>query len=57
MSNRYIPHTEEDIKAMLEKIGVDSVDSLFSDIPSEVIFKEEYDIPSSMSEIELRKHF
>ena len=57
MSNRYIPHTEEDINAMLEKIGVDSVDSLFSDIPSEVIFKEEYDIPSSMSEIELRKHF
>ena len=57
MSNRYIPHTEEDIKAMLEKIGVDSVDSLFSDIPSEVIFKEEYDIPSSMSEIELRKYF
>ncbi|MDE5807315.1 MAG: aminomethyl-transferring glycine dehydrogenase subunit GcvPA [Muribaculaceae bacterium] len=57
MSNRYIPHTEEDIKAMLEKIGVNSVDDLFSDIPSEVIFKEEYDIPSSMSEIELRKHF
>lgn len=57
MSNRYIPHTEEDIKAMLEKIGVDSVDDLFADIPSEVIFKEEYDIPSSMSEIELRKHF
>ncbi|MDE6296721.1 MAG: aminomethyl-transferring glycine dehydrogenase subunit GcvPA, partial [Muribaculaceae bacterium] len=57
MSNRYIPHTEEDIKGMLEKIGVNSVDDLFADIPSEVIFKEEYDIPSSMSEIELRKHF
>lgn len=57
MSNRYIPHTEEDISGMLEKIGVKSVDDLFADIPSEVIFKEEYDIPSSMSEIELRKHF
>ncbi|MDE7414696.1 MAG: aminomethyl-transferring glycine dehydrogenase subunit GcvPA [Muribaculaceae bacterium] len=57
MSNRYIPHTEEDIKAMLEKIGVESIDDLFADIPSEVIFKEEYDIPSSMSEIELRRHF
>lgn len=57
MSNRYIPHTEEDISAMLEKIGVNSVDDLFSDIPSEVIFKEEYDIPSAMSEIELRYHF
>lgn len=57
MSNRYIPHTEEDITGMLEKIGAKSVDDLFSDIPSEVIFKEEYDIPSAMSEIELRRHF
>jgi len=57
MSNRYIPHTEEDISGMLQKIGVKSVDDLFSDVPSEVIFKEEYDIPSAMSEIELRKHF
>ena len=57
MSNRYIPHTEEDIAGMLEKIGVGSVDDLFADIPSEVIFKEEYDIPSAMSEIELRRHF
>lgn len=57
MSNRYIPHTEEDITAMLKKIGATKVDDLFSDIPAEVIFKEEYDIPSAMSEIELRKHF
>ncbi|MDE7420448.1 MAG: aminomethyl-transferring glycine dehydrogenase subunit GcvPA [Muribaculaceae bacterium] len=55
--NRYIPHTEEDIKVMLEKIGVNSTDDLFSDIPEEVIFKGEYDIPSAMSEVELRKHF
>lgn len=55
--NRYIPHTEEDIKVMLDKIGVKSTDELFSDIPEDVIFKGEYDIPSAMSEIELRKHF
>lgn len=42
---------------MLERIGVKSVDDLYSDVPSEVIFKEEYDIPSAMSEIELRRHF
>lgn len=42
---------------MLKKIGATKVDDLFSDIPAEVIFKEEYDIPSAMSEIELRKHF
>lgn len=56
-SLRYIPHTEEDIKVMLEKIGVKSTDDLYADIPEEVIFKGEYDIPSAMSEIELRKHF
>lgn len=52
-----MPHTEEDIRKMLDKIGVDSLDALYSDVPSEVIFKEEYDIPSAMSEIELRRHF
>ncbi|MDE6637541.1 MAG: aminomethyl-transferring glycine dehydrogenase subunit GcvPA [Muribaculaceae bacterium] len=57
MMNRYIPHTPEDIRVMLDKIGVNSTDDLFSDIPEEVIFKGEYDIPSAMSEVELRKHF
>ncbi len=57
MSNRYMPHTEEDIRRMLDKIGVASLDDLYSDVPSEVIFKEEYDLPSAMSEIELRRHF
>ena len=52
-----MPHTEEDIKEMLQKVGVDSIDELYKDVPSEVIFKEEYDIPSCMSEVELRKHF
>ncbi len=55
--NRFIPHTEEDIKVMLDKIGVKSTDELFSDIPEDVIFKGEYDIPSAMSEVELRNHF
>ncbi|MDE5870410.1 MAG: aminomethyl-transferring glycine dehydrogenase subunit GcvPA [Muribaculaceae bacterium] len=55
--NRYIPHTEEDIRIMLDKIGVGSLDELFSDIPEDVVFKGEYGIPSAMSEVELRKHF
>ncbi len=57
MSNKFIPHTEADIKKMLDKIGVSSVDDLYSDVPEEVIFREEYDIPEAMTEIELRKHF
>ena len=42
---------------MLDRIGVESVDDLFSDVPAEVIFNQEYDLPSAMSEIELRRHF
>lgn len=57
MSNKFMPHTEEDIRVMLEKIGVDSIDELYGDVPAEVIYQEEYDIPSAMSEIELRRHF
>ena len=57
MPNKYIPHTEEDIQAMLDRIGVSSLEELYSDVPGEVIFKEEYAIPSAMSEIELRRHF
>ena len=40
--NRYIPHTEEDVKVMLEKIGVNSTDDLFSDIPEDVILKGKF---------------
>lgn len=57
MSNKFIPHTEEDIAKMLQRIGVSSVDELYGDIPAEVIFNREYDLPESMTEIELRKHF
>jgi glycine dehydrogenase subunit 1 len=57
MSNKFIPHTEEDIAKMLQRIGVASVDELYGDIPAEVIFNREYDLPESMTEIELRKHF
>jgi glycine dehydrogenase subunit 1 len=36
----YIPHTQDEIKQMLEEIGVASVDELFADIPAEVRFRE-----------------
>lgn len=52
-----MPHTEEDIHVMLDKIGVKSIDDLYADVPAEVIFREDYAIPSAKNEIELRKHF
>ena len=57
MSHKYIPHSEKDIQEMLEKVGVKNIDELYSDVPSEVILKKEYDLPSCMSELELRNHF
>lgn len=57
MSNRYIPHTPQDIDHMLKRIGVESIDDLYGDVPAEVIFKEEYQLPEGMSELELREWF
>ncbi len=57
MSNKFIPHTSDDIARMLERIGVKSIDDLYAEVPSEVIYKEDYNIPSAMSEIEIRNYF
>ncbi|MHC0035940.1 aminomethyl-transferring glycine dehydrogenase subunit GcvPA [Pseudoneobacillus sp. C159] len=55
MKHRYLPMTEEDKKAMLETIGVDSVEELFSDIPASVRFQGEYNIKAAKSETALMK--
>lgn len=57
MSNKFIPHTPDDIARMLERIGVKSIDDLYAEVPAEVIFKEDYNIPSAMSELEIRDFF
>lgn len=54
---RYFPQTEEDIRVMLERIGIGSLDDLDSDIPADFIFKGEYDLPSSLSEQQVRDFF
>lgn len=55
MKHRYLPMTEQDKSAMLETIGVKSVDELFSDIPEKVRFQGEYKIKPAKSETELMK--
>jgi hypothetical protein len=52
---KYFPHTEEDRRAMAERIGIRSEAELFRDIPKDVLFRRDYDLPSAQSEIELRK--
>lgn len=53
--NRYIPLTQEDQKYMLEKIGVKSIDDLFSDIPDSIKLNRKLDINPAYSELEVRK--
>lgn len=53
----YFPHTEDDIKEMLQRIGVSSLDDLYADVPAEFVFKGQYDLPDAMSEQQVREHF
>ena len=53
----YFPHTENDIRVMLERIGVRSLDDLYSDVPADFVYKGEYDLPAAMSEQQVRDYF
>ena len=57
MAFAYFPHTEDDIRQMLDRIGVESLEDLYSDVPKDVIYREEYDLPDAMSEHEVRQYF
>lgn len=50
---RYMPHTAGERQAMLEAIGISSVDDLFADIPEEVRLKGLLDLPSHAPEMEV----
>lgn len=47
---RFTPHTQADVEEMLEAIGVDSLDGLFSDVSPK--FTGELDLPPTLSEHE-----
>jgi len=55
MKHRYLPMTTEDKQAMLETIGVNSVEELFTDIPESVRFQGEYNIKPAKDESALLK--
>ena len=42
---------------MLDRIGVGSLDDLYADVPADFIYKGDYDLPSAMSEQQVREHF
>ncbi len=57
MAYKFFPHTRHDLEVMLERAGVKTIDDLFADIPSELQFKREYELPDEMSELDVRRFF
>ncbi|MBB71189.1 MAG: aminomethyl-transferring glycine dehydrogenase [Legionellales bacterium] len=49
----FIPHTEDDVRAMLNTIGVDSINALFDEIPDNLRIHDLPDVPEGLGEMEL----
>ena len=54
---KYFPHTEDDLQTMMEKVGVKTLEDLYAQIPDAIRFKGDYQLPSEMSELEVRDLF
>lgn len=53
---KYFPHTEDDLEQMKRTLGITHTEEMFHVVPKAVRLKQDYKIPSAMSEIELRNH-
>ena len=51
---KFTPHTDKDIKEMLQEIGISSIDELFEDIPDEVKLKRDLNLPPPLDELKLK---
>lgn len=54
---KYFPHTQEDLEVMMRATGIEKLDDLFAEIPEQIRWHGEYDLPSAKSEIEIRQLF
>ena len=57
MNFKFFPQTKEEIEQMLKQVGISSLDELYADVPEQIRFRGEYDLPMPMSEIEIRSLF
>lgn len=53
--NRFIPLTDADRSLMLEKIGIDSIEQLFADIPQKLRLTSQRNLAGGQSELELNR--
>jgi glycine dehydrogenase subunit 1 len=49
----FIPHTDDDVRAMLDTIGVQSIEDLFDEIPAQLRCGDLAGIPAAISEMEV----
>jgi glycine dehydrogenase subunit 1 len=50
---RFAPHTDDDVRQMLDRIGVERLDQLFAQIPPSVRLERPLEIPEGVSEMEI----
>lgn len=53
---RYLPHTDDEVRIMLERIGVENFEELFPTVPENCRYEGEMDIPTPHTEWELNDH-
>ncbi|MDZ7376563.1 MAG: hypothetical protein ONB13_08070, partial [candidate division KSB1 bacterium] len=51
----FIPNTDADREAMLERIGVPDFEALISNIPKQLRFNRELNLPPALSELEIAR--
>ena len=57
MNFKFFPQTKEEIEQMLKQACMNSLDDLYADVPEQIRFRGEYDLPEPMSETEIRSLF
>jgi glycine dehydrogenase subunit 1 len=53
----YIPNsTPEAKKELMQELGIQTIDELYKDIPQKFLLKRKLDLPTGLSELEVKKH-
>lgn len=53
--HQYIPATEDDKKAMLKELGIESVEQLYKDIPRKIRLNKRLNLPQPQVEVDLNR--
>ncbi len=51
----FIPHTTDDVRAMLDAIGADDIDDLFDEIPKDLLISQLDGVPAALNEMQIAR--